>query len=196
MRAGQKSPPLRRQWKRSSGTRKYQQRCIWHTLPPMVPRWRMVGDAARAQASAKAAQFACTVSLSATAAKVARAPMRTASPSSTMPSMSGMVFRSMTVSGYVGRLSSFSVPRRSVPPAMNAAVPASAFFAASFAEAACMCLKCFMSSSSYCAILPSTASTLSGVYGIISMKSPPVAFWMAWPTSPGFAWACATPVDP
>ena len=30
----------------------------------------------------------------------------------------------------------------------------------------------------------------------MSMKSPPVAFWMAWPTRPGFACACATPVEP
>ena len=106
----------------------------------MVPMWRMVGDAARAHASASAAQPLFTASLSATSDSFASAPMRTASPSSTMASMSGIVLRSLTVSGYVGRISSFNVPRRSVPPAMSAAVPDAALDAASLADEACWCL--------------------------------------------------------
>ena len=65
----------------------------------MVPMWRMVGDAARAQASASAAQPLFTASFSATSASFANAPMRSVSPSSAMPSRSGMVLRSITVSG-------------------------------------------------------------------------------------------------
>ena len=56
--------------------------------------------------------------------------MRSASPSSSMASIPSMVFKSMTVSGYSGKISSFRVPRRSVPPAMTQAFPLAASFAA------------------------------------------------------------------